>query len=127
MPKAKQQWSMSEQKLQSSLPRIASNSFDGGTNSSHFGCKAHVGLNSTLSQYSFKLGQSASNIGSAKPMRAVGCTAQTGVDMESLTAVAIAALNVYDSCKAASHESQLLKKTGGKSDYNSSACNKSTT
>ena len=47
-------------------------------------------------------------------------TAQTGVEMEALTAVSIAALTVYDMLKAASKGIEirlvrLLKKTGGKS------------
>jgi cyclic pyranopterin phosphate synthase len=46
--------------------------------------------------------------------------ARTGVEMEALTAVTIAALTVYDMCKALSHEItieeiRLLEKTGGKS------------
>jgi|ERR1700693_957540 len=45
---------------------------------------------------------------------------QTGVEMEALTAVSIAALTVYDMCKAIDKEMSfgnvsLLKKTGGKS------------
>ena len=49
-------------------------------------------------------------------------TAQTGVEMEALTAVSIAALTVYDMCKALQKDMQiteiLLKsKTGGKSDF----------
>jgi cyclic pyranopterin monophosphate synthase len=50
-------------------------------------------------------------------------TAQTGVEMEALTAAAIAALTVYDMCKAADKSIvirtvQLERKTGGKSgDY----------
>lgn len=50
-------------------------------------------------------------------------TAQTGVEMEALTAASVAALTVYDMCKAASkaiviREVRLLEKTGGKSkDY----------
>lgn len=49
--------------------------------------------------------------------------AQTGVEMEALTAASVAALTVYDMCKAASKEMvikdvQLVSKTGGKSgDY----------
>ena len=48
------------------------------------------------------------------------CTAPTGVEMEALTAASVAALTVYDMCKAASKgivisEVRLLKKTGGKS------------
>lgn len=50
-------------------------------------------------------------------------TAQTGVEMEALTAAAVAALTVYDMCKAADkgmtlREIRLERKTGGKSgDY----------
>jgi len=45
---------------------------------------------------------------------------QTGVEMEALTAVAAAALTVYDMCKAADKgmvltDIRLMKKTGGKS------------
>ncbi len=47
---------------------------------------------------------------------------QTGVEMEALTAVSVAALTVYDMCKAVQKdicitEIQLKSKTGGKSDY----------
>ncbi len=47
---------------------------------------------------------------------------QTGVEMEALTAVAVAALTVYDMCKAVQKdiqitEIQLVLKTGGKSDF----------
>ncbi len=47
-------------------------------------------------------------------------TAQTGVEMEALTAVSVAALTVYDMCKAIDksisiREVKLLSKTGGKS------------
>lgn len=46
----------------------------------------------------------------------------TGVEMEALTAVTVAALTVYDMCKAASHaieitDVKLLAKSGGKSDF----------
>ena len=42
--------------------------------------------------------------------------------MEALTGASVAALTVYDMCKALSHdivieEVRLLEKTGGKSDY----------
>ena len=45
---------------------------------------------------------------------------RTGVEMEALTAVAVAALTIYDMCKAIDQEIQitdvgLIKKTGGKS------------
>lgn len=50
------------------------------------------------------------------------CSGKTGVEMEALTGASVAALTVYDMCKALSHdivikETRLLKKTGGKSDY----------
>jgi cyclic pyranopterin phosphate synthase len=49
-------------------------------------------------------------------------TGKTGVEMEALTAAAIAALTVYDMCKALSHdiiieEIKLISKTGGKKDF----------
>lgn len=49
-------------------------------------------------------------------------TSKTGVEMEALTAVTIAALTVYDMCKALSHhitieEVKLMEKTGGKKDF----------
>lgn len=47
---------------------------------------------------------------------------RTGVEMEALTGASVAALTVYDMCKALSHdivivETRLLQKSGGKSDY----------
>jgi len=50
----------------------------------------------------------------------VSTNAQTGVEMEALTAVAVAALTVYDMCKAVDKgititEVRLERKTGGKS------------
>lgn len=50
-------------------------------------------------------------------------TGRTGVEMEALTAVSVAALTVYDMCKAVSHDIiitdiKLVSKTGGKRDYN---------
>lgn len=48
------------------------------------------------------------------------CTEKTGVEMEALTAVSIAALTIYDMCKAVQRDIEitdikLLEKTGGKS------------
>ena len=48
----------------------------------------------------------------------VSCAGRTGVEMEALTAVATAALTVYDMCKAVQKDMvitdiRLLKKTGG--------------
>jgi cyclic pyranopterin monophosphate synthase len=50
----------------------------------------------------------------------VGINGKTGVEMEALTAVSIAALTIYDMCKAVDKsmvisDVRLLKKTGGKS------------
>jgi cyclic pyranopterin monophosphate synthase len=47
---------------------------------------------------------------------------RTGVEMEALTGASIAALTVYDMCKALSHEivireTRLISKTGGKQDF----------
>ena len=57
----------------------------------------------------------------------VRCNGETGVEMESLTAVTVAALTIYDMCKAAQRdivigEIKLLRKAGGKSgEYERSA------
>ena len=47
---------------------------------------------------------------------------KTGVEMEALTGACVAALTVYDMCKALSHdivigETRLMSKTGGKKDF----------
>jgi len=53
----------------------------------------------------------------------VSCTGVTGVEMEALSAVSVAALTIYDMCKAVQKDIQitnirLLSKSGGKSgDY----------
>ncbi len=52
----------------------------------------------------------------------VKITGKTGVEMEALTGASIAALTVYDMCKALSHdiiieEIKLMEKRGGKTDY----------
>lgn len=49
-------------------------------------------------------------------------TAKTGVEMEALTGASVAALTIYDMCKAMSHdivikETKLMEKTGGKRDF----------
>ena len=55
----------------------------------------------------------------------IQCTAsvhhKTGVEMEALTGASVAALTIYDMCKALSHdiviaETRLIEKRGGKSD-----------
>lgn len=53
----------------------------------------------------------------------VRCNERTGVEMEALTGVSVAALTIYDMCKALSHdikisEIQLEQKSGGKNDFN---------
>ncbi len=52
----------------------------------------------------------------------VRATHKTGVEMEALTGVSVAALTVYDMCKSLSHGIQikdiaLVSKTGGKADF----------
>ena len=49
-------------------------------------------------------------------------THKTGVEMEALTGASVAALTIYDMCKALSHdiviaETRLMMKTGGKRDF----------
>ena len=55
---------------------------------------------------------------------AVKTTHRTGVEMEALTGATVAALTVYDMCKALSHAivlgpAKLLGKRGGKRDFGS--------
>jgi cyclic pyranopterin monophosphate synthase len=52
----------------------------------------------------------------------VGVHHRTGVEMEALTGASVAALTVYDMCKALSHAividgTRLVEKRGGKSDF----------
>lgn len=52
----------------------------------------------------------------------VRCHGETGVEMEALTAVGVAALTLYDMCKAVSHDIvikdiRLVEKSGGKRDF----------
>jgi cyclic pyranopterin phosphate synthase len=49
-------------------------------------------------------------------------SSQTGVEMEALTAVSVAALTIYDMCKAVQKDIRitdirLIEKTGGKADF----------
>jgi len=60
----------------------------------------------------------------------VRCKGETGVEMEALTAVSVAALTIYDMCKAVQKDIEisnirLLRKSGGKSGVYSTAepCN----
>lgn len=71
----------------------------------------HVDVQATMEDYGIYLESS------------VATNAQTGVEMEALTAVSVAALTVYDMCKALDKgitisDVRLERKTGGKSgDY----------
>ncbi len=56
----------------------------------------------------------------------ITCTAKveakTGIEMEAITGASIAAITIYDMCKAMSHHieiisTRLLEKTGGKKDF----------
>lgn len=56
----------------------------------------------------------------------VACQGATGVEMEALTGASIAALTIYDMCKAMSHDIvigdiRLVGKTGGKRDIGEAA------
>lgn len=66
------------------------------------------------------------NIQFKKDELIINCTAhiagKTGVEMEALTGASVAALTVYDMCKAFSHdivikEIKLMAKSGGKRDF----------
>ncbi len=59
--------------------------------------------------------------GHAKILCTVSLHHKTGVEMEALTGASIAALTIYDMCKALSHDieitaTKLISKTGGKKD-----------
>jgi cyclic pyranopterin phosphate synthase len=74
-------------------------------------------LNITHIQVDFSPDASESCMGIETTVRAVD---QTGVEMEAVTAVAVAALTIYDMCKSYDKEMtiskiRLLKKSGGKS------------
>jgi len=74
-------------------------------------------LNITHIQVDFSPDAAASSIGIEAAVRAID---QTGVEMEAITAVSVAALTIYDMCKSSDKEMtiskiQLLKKSGGKS------------
>lgn len=74
-------------------------------------------LNITHIQVDFSPHASESCMGIEATVRAID---QTGVEMEAITAVSVAALTIYDMCKSYDKEMtiskiQLLKKSGGKS------------
>jgi cyclic pyranopterin phosphate synthase len=65
----------------------------------------------------FEIGGSAVEITAT-----VRSTDRTGVEMEALTGASVAALTIYDMCKALSHDIEitgvrLLQKSGGKRDF----------
>ncbi len=66
---------------------------------------------------SFALDEASSTIALSATVR---CKGETGVEMEALTAASVAALTIYDMCKAVQRDIEidrvrLLKKSGGKS------------
>ena len=69
------------------------------------------------------MGEQESSITYHTVWEPITCTGVTGVEMEALTAVSVAALTVYDMCKAVQKDMEitnirLLEKSGGKSgDY----------
>lgn len=74
-------------------------------------------LNLTHVQVNFEPDETKSRIRIEASVRTID---QTGVEMEALTAVSVAALTVYDMCKSYDREMtvssiQLLEKSGGKS------------
>jgi cyclic pyranopterin phosphate synthase len=76
-------------------------------------------LNLSFVDVSVELDREKSGIRLASEIRMEG---KTGAEMEALTAVSVAALTVYDMCKAVDKEMiisdiRLIEKRGGKSDY----------
>ena len=65
--------------------------------------------------------QAEADSGGIRFVSSVRCTGPTGVEMEALTAVSVAALTLYDMVKAVERTAviegiRLIEKTGGKSD-----------
>ncbi|OAV44969.1 cyclic pyranopterin monophosphate synthase MoaC [Lewinella sp. 4G2] len=88
-------------------------------------CKIHIEALNDSDQ--------SSNASAAAGAMRVTCTVRTagrtGVEMEALHGATVAALTVYDMCKAMSHDIRienvhLVTKTGGKSDYHHSEIQK---
>ncbi len=76
-------------------------------------------LNITSVDIEFKMDQKRSCIDIEATVK---CAGQTGVEMEAMTAVSVAALTIYDMCKAVDREMtigdiMLLEKKGGKSGH----------
>jgi cyclic pyranopterin phosphate synthase len=74
-------------------------------------------LNITSVELNFSAAQQDARIDLEAVVRVSG---KTGVEMEALTAVSVAALTIYDMCKAVDREMtigeiRLVKKSGGKS------------
>jgi len=74
-------------------------------------------LNITHIQVDFEPDEAEASIGIRAAVRAID---QTGVEMEALTAAAVAALTIYDMCKSSDREMtitdiRLVEKSGGKS------------
>lgn len=76
----------------------------------------------------FELNELDKEHGQIKIISKVSCSGKTGVEMEALTAISIAALTIYDMCKAVQKDItieniHLLRKSGGKSGIYSSCDN----
>jgi molybdenum cofactor biosynthesis protein MoaC len=79
-------------------------------------------LNLSKVQIDFKINDDAIEVTSLAKL-----SGQTGVEMEALTATTTALLTLYDMCKAVDKtmtltDVKLIKKTGGKSDFDNSKC-----
>jgi cyclic pyranopterin phosphate synthase len=80
-------------------------------------CHSLLLTNVEMSFATTDLGEDLSQVSITATVRTVG---KTGAEMEALTAVSIAALTIYDMCKAVDremtiHDIQLVRKSGGKS------------
>jgi len=75
-----------------------------------------------LKLQSVKIDITTTDNGRIKIVARVKAFEQTGVEMEALSAVSVAALTIYDMCKSVAKDisiesTRLLEKRGGKSDY----------
>jgi cyclic pyranopterin phosphate synthase len=76
-----------------------------------------LNIDNVLVDFSFDDARSSIEISAT-----IRITGKTGVEMEALTAVSLAALTIYDMCKAVDKSMtitniRLIKKTGGKSGF----------
>ncbi|MEL6676018.1 MAG: cyclic pyranopterin monophosphate synthase MoaC [Bacteroidota bacterium] len=75
-----------------------------------------------LSSVKFQIGMMEGRENTVEILCTVKVSGKTGVEMEALTGASVAALTIYDMCKAFTHdieiqETKLIAKSGGKRDF----------